>query len=87
MITLEEMADEVRQEIKMRERVYPKLVASRKMRKETADKKIARMRAVHELLSERSLYLGDAEEPAAFNLADATLSKGDYLILRETKVD
>ena len=44
-ITVEEMADEVKREIKMRERVYPRWVESGKMSKQDADLQILKMRA------------------------------------------
>ena len=44
-ITVEEMTDEVRREIKMRERVYPRWIENGKMSKYEADLQILKMRA------------------------------------------
>ena len=44
-ITLEEMRDEVKREIKMRERVYPRWVENGRMSKYEADLQILKMKA------------------------------------------
>lgn len=50
IITLEQQLASVRREIAMRERVYPKWVAAKKMRPETAEFELAAMKAVHRTL-------------------------------------
>ncbi len=49
-VSIEEQIAEVEREIKLREHVYPRWVAEKKMRQEKADKCMAAMRAVLETL-------------------------------------
>jgi hypothetical protein len=46
MHTINEQIDEVKREIRMRENVYPRVVAMQAMKKATADQHVDRMRAV-----------------------------------------
>lgn len=49
-VTIEEQIAEVERELKLREHVYPRWVAEKKMRQEKADKCMAAMRAVLDTL-------------------------------------
>lgn len=49
-ITLEEMMDEIKREIKMRERVYPRWIENGRMPKQDADLQMLKMRAFRALL-------------------------------------
>lgn len=51
-VTLHEQVVCVRREIELRERVYPRFVASNKMKQENADREINRMKAVYATLRE-----------------------------------
>jgi hypothetical protein len=50
MITLQDMINEVRTEIALREKVFPRLVQSGRMKREAADKRQALMKAVLDTL-------------------------------------
>ncbi|HEV8503679.1 MAG TPA: hypothetical protein VGR63_19060 [Casimicrobiaceae bacterium] len=45
VVTLNEQIDELKRELKQRERVYPRLVAQGKLRQAIADYQVARMQA------------------------------------------
>ena len=45
VITLNEQIDEIKRELKQRERVYPRLVAQGKLRQSIAEYQVARMQA------------------------------------------
>lgn len=65
-ITAAEMLAEVRREIALRKAVFPQRVAARKMRQADADRSLARMQAVHDLLdrlcrTEGQAIIGDRE--------------------------
>ena len=49
-VTLQDAIKEVRREVKLRERLYPQWVASGKLNKAAAERQLARMKYVLELL-------------------------------------
>jgi hypothetical protein len=61
--TIDQQIDEVERELRMRELVYPKFVAGKKLRQGEADEHMRRMRAVHATLIEIRNREDEEQEP------------------------
>ena len=56
-ITITDAIKELKREIALRERVYPKWIASGRLNKELAEKQMARMKAALQFLEEKKVLL------------------------------
>ena len=61
-ITIDDELSCVEREIKMRESVYPRWVAAKKMSQETADRELRTMRPVHASMLEYRRWCREREE-------------------------